>query len=88
VKTVKGEPSCDMQSRKAFNREATIVNSKSDIRYTDEEIARRRDDAIRRALNTPPKPLKEFVGKSKRAIAQRKSRVRKSAQSEPKSSEA
>jgi len=51
-----------------------------------DEIARRRDDAIRRALNTPPKPLKEFVGKSERAIAQRKSRVRKIAQSAPKSS--
>jgi hypothetical protein len=46
--------------------------------FTDEEIARRRDNAIRRALNTPPKPLKEIVGKSKRAIAQRKSRIKKS----------
>jgi hypothetical protein len=24
--------------------------------YTDAEIAKRRDDAIRRALNTPPQP--------------------------------
>ena len=45
-----------------------------DEEYSDEEIARRRDDAIRRALSTPPKPLKEFVGKSERAIAHRKSR--------------
>ena len=37
----------------------------------EQSIARRRDEAIRRALNTPPKPLKEYVGKSKRAIAQR-----------------
>jgi len=29
------------------------------------EIARRRDDAIRRALNTPPKPTKELLGKGK-----------------------
>jgi hypothetical protein len=60
-------------------------NGKATEQYTEEEIARRRDDAIRRALNTPPKPLKEFVGKNKRAIAQRKSRVRKAAQSKPKS---
>jgi len=52
---------------------------------SESDVARRRDDAIRRALNTPHKPLKEFVGKSKRAIAQRKSRVRKAAQSKPKS---
>jgi hypothetical protein len=52
--------------------------------FTDEQIARRRDDAIRRALNTPPKPLKEIVGKSKRAIAQRKSRIKKAVQSKPK----
>ncbi len=51
----------------------------------ESEIVKRRDAAIRRALNTPPKPLKEFVGKSERAIAQRKSRVRKAAQSKPKS---
>jgi hypothetical protein len=57
----------------------------TDEKYSELETARRRDDAIRRALNTPPKPLKEFVGKSKRAIAQRKSRVRKAAQSGPKS---
>jgi hypothetical protein len=53
--------------------------------FTEEEIVRRRDDAIRRALNTPPKPHKELVGKSERAIARRESRVRKVAQSKPKS---
>jgi hypothetical protein len=53
--------------------------------YSDEEIARRRDDAIRRALNTPHKPLKEFVGKSDRAIAQQKSRAKKAGLSKPKS---
>jgi hypothetical protein len=51
----------------------------------DEEIARRRDDAIRRALNTPPKSLKDYVGKSERAIAQRESRVKKAPRSKPKS---
>jgi hypothetical protein len=57
----------------------------SEQAYSDEEIAKRRDEAIRRALNTPPKPLKELVGKSERAIAQRESRVRKSARSKLKS---
>ena len=56
-----------------------------DETYSDEETARRRDNAIRRALNTPPKPLKEFVGKSERAIARRKNRIKKTVQSNPKS---
>ncbi len=60
------------------------MTRKVDERFTDDEIARRRDDAIRRALNTPPKPLKELVGKSERAIEQRKSRIKKDAQLKPK----
>jgi hypothetical protein len=32
--------------------------------YSPEETARRRDDAIRRALNTPPTPHREMVGKA------------------------
>jgi hypothetical protein len=59
--------------------------ARSNDELAPDEIARRRDDAIRRALNMPPKPLKEFVGKSERAIAQRKNRIRKAAQSKPKS---
>lgn len=63
-----------------------VLDSQEDEGDDDEQlIARRRDEAIRRALNTPPKPLKEFVGKSERAIAQRKSRIKKAAQSKPKS---
>jgi hypothetical protein len=58
---------------------------KPEDKFSPAEIARRRDDAIRRALNTPPKPLKELVGRSERAIEQRKKRVRKAAQSKPKS---
>jgi hypothetical protein len=51
------------------------------------EIAQRRDAAIRRALNTPPKPAKEMVGKTERAQEQRASRVRKVSRSKPKSGE-
>lgn len=33
---------------------------------TEEEIAQRRDEAVRRALNTPPKPHKDMkLGKRK-----------------------
>jgi hypothetical protein len=48
--------------------------------YTPEEIARRRDEAIRRALNTPPKPHSEIIGKSGRKPKERpasKGRVHK-----------
>jgi hypothetical protein len=34
-----------------------------DDQYSPEETARRRDAAIRRALNTPPTPQKDMVGK-------------------------
>jgi hypothetical protein len=34
--------------------------------YSEAETARRRDEAVRRALNTPPKPHKNMkLGKSK-----------------------
>jgi hypothetical protein len=36
---------------------------KEDDNYSDEETARRRDEAIRRALNTPPIRQKDMVGK-------------------------
>jgi hypothetical protein len=36
-----------------------MTEDKDDNGYSDPEIARRRDDAIRRALNTPPKPKKQ-----------------------------
>jgi hypothetical protein len=44
---------------------------KADDQYTPEETARRRDEAIRRALNTPPKPQKEIAGKSGRSPRKR-----------------
>jgi hypothetical protein len=34
--------------------------------YTDEEIALRMNNAVRRALNTPPKPLKGIPKKSEK----------------------
>jgi hypothetical protein len=43
---------------------------------SEEEIVRRRDEAIRRALNTPPKPQKEIAGKSGRPPRTRPSRSR------------
>src|ERR1700724_2513216 len=43
-----------------------MKTGKSDEQYSPEETARRRDEAIRRALNTPPKPQKEIAGRSGR----------------------
>jgi hypothetical protein len=51
-----------------------------DDQYGPEETARRRDEAIRRALNTPPKPQKEIAGKGERKPKERpasKGRVHK-----------
>jgi hypothetical protein len=43
----------------------------NDDQFSEEEIARRRDEAIRRALRTPPTPFKKMVGKTERAKTQR-----------------
>jgi hypothetical protein len=50
-----------------------------------EEIARRRDAAIRRALNTPHSPTKDLIGKTERAKAQRAAMARRA---KPKGDEA
>jgi len=42
--------------------------------YSEEEAVRRPDDAIRRAVNTPTKPNKEYVGRSER-VQTRKSSI-------------
>lgn len=55
-----------------------MSDKSSDDQYSPEEAQRRMTNAIRRALNTPPTPHKEMVGKGKRAGAARKSRVKKS----------
>jgi hypothetical protein len=36
----------------------------NDSQYSDEEAERRMNEALRRALTTPPKPQKDIVGKA------------------------
>jgi hypothetical protein len=52
------------------------MNARSD-EYSAEETQRRMDNAIRRALNTLPKPHSEMVGKGKRVSRTGKSPVKK-----------
>jgi hypothetical protein len=59
---------------------ASTMKGRKDEQYTPEETARRRDEAIRRALNTPPKPQSEIIGRSGRKPKERtasKGRVHK-----------
>jgi hypothetical protein len=53
-----------------------MSDKRSDEEYSPEETALRMKNAIRRALNTPPKPHKEMVGKGRRAAAKNKSRIK------------
>jgi len=53
------------------------MNTKQVDQYSPEEIARRRDAGLLRALKTPPKPHSEMVGKGKRESGAVKSRVKK-----------
>jgi hypothetical protein len=58
---------------------ALMSNPKSDHTsevYSDEEIARRRDELAKQILNTPPRPLK---AKSKIANPPKKSKAKKAA---------
>lgn len=41
---------------------------------TPEEIERRMNAGVKRALSTPPSPIKELVGRTERAQNQRESR--------------
>jgi hypothetical protein len=50
----------------------------------DDEIERRMNAGIRRALRTPPTPTKELVGKSERAQSQRESRAIRARRTNPK----
>jgi hypothetical protein len=54
-----------------------MMKKGADEQYTSEETARRRDEAIRRALNTPPKPQKEIAGKSGRPARKQSRSVKK-----------
>jgi len=53
-----------------------------------EEIERRMNYGIRRALSTPPKPTKELIGKTERAQSQRESREIRARRAKPKGGEA
>ncbi|WP_147306490.1 hypothetical protein [Methylovirgula sp. 4M-Z18] len=52
---------------------------------TDVEITQRMNNALRRALTTPPSPTKELVGKTNRAQKKGRSRVKTATRSSPKS---
>jgi len=52
--------------------------AKNSDEFSAEEIVRRRDAAIKRALSTPHRPTKELIGKTERAKAQREARARRS----------
>jgi hypothetical protein len=42
------------------------VKPQGDPQFSEQEVARRRDEALRRALNSPPKPHKDMkLGKRK-----------------------
>jgi hypothetical protein len=43
----------------------------ADDTFSPEETVRRRDEAMRRALNTPPTPQKDITGKSGRKPKER-----------------
>ena len=61
-----------------------MVDPSGEDEVSEREIARRRDAAIRRALNTPPQPMKSLVGKTERAQNQRATKVAKAARSKTK----
>jgi hypothetical protein len=60
------------------------MTDKKDAQFTETETTKRMADAVRRALNTPPTPTKELVGKTERAQSQRESRTIKARRNVPK----
>jgi hypothetical protein len=59
-----------------------------DREYSTEEIERRMVAGIWRALNTPPSPTKDLIGKTERAKNQRESRALRARRAKPKTAEA
>jgi hypothetical protein len=55
-----------------MSRHEDLMTGKPTDQYTVEETARRMKNAIRLALNTPPKPHKEMVGKTAKASRKKK----------------
>ena len=51
------------EPRKIAVKQAHEGAPDNDETYSEEETARRRDEALRRALTTPPKPHSEMKGK-------------------------
>ena len=49
--------------------------SKNDEQYGGKETKQRMDDALRRALNTPPKPHKDIAGKAGKSPKAQKPRI-------------
>jgi hypothetical protein len=52
------------------------MSTRNDELYSDEEAARRRDEALKRALNTPPKPHKPKAEKTAAKSAKKRASVR------------
>jgi hypothetical protein len=61
----------------------SIMSKKSETLDSD-EIKRRMNAGVRRALNTPPSPTKELIGKTERAQSQRESREIRARRAKPK----
>jgi hypothetical protein len=64
------------------------MTSKDDEKISEYEIAKRRDDAIRRALSMPPSPLKKLLGKTERAQNMREMKRLRGHLAKPKKGEA
>ena len=58
--------SCQATLLRYTRRGMHMTKDKTDKKLTEDQIARRRDDAVRRALNTPPKPHKDMKKGKKR----------------------
>jgi hypothetical protein len=57
---------------------------KPEDQFSPAEIVLRMNNAVRRALSTPPKRHKETVGKSERMTVPAKSRIKKTVRLKPK----